>query len=211
MFGKKKRPEGEKTEIHGIASRLDRGESVVLWVRQSRIKPGGAAIINPNSLYCTEKRIIIRNPVRMGLGGHSGECFYHQITNMRPEKGTFPASLIFYIPGMTEIPKSDRGMLVWGRESHGTMDAIPKKTAEEMYDYIRERLDEAKKAAGEPPGERPRAAEDPLAVLRMRPVKGEITKGEVDGLKKAVGGQGTRRARMCRACPRLIGILAWMP
>ena len=210
MFGKKEESEGEKTEIHSNASRLDRGESVVLWVRQSRIKPGGASLINPNSLYCMEKRIIIRNSVRMGLGEHSGECFYHQITNVRPERGMFPASL-FYIPGMTEIPKSDRGMLVWGRASHGTMDAIPKKTAEKMHDHIREKPDGAKKAAGEPPGERPRAAEDPPAVLRMRPAKGEITKGEVDGLKKAVGGQGTRSARMCRACPRLIGILAWMP
>ena len=45
MFGKKKQPKGEKTEIHSIASRLDDGESVVLWVRQSRIKPGGAAIM----------------------------------------------------------------------------------------------------------------------------------------------------------------------
>ena len=42
--------------------------------------------------------------------------------------------------------------------------------------------------------EQPKAAEDPLAVLRMRPVKGEITRGEFDGLKKAIKGWGTRRA-----------------
>ena len=149
----------------------------------------GAALINPNSLYCTEKRIIIRKPVRMGLGEHSGKCFYHQITNVRPEKGMFPASLIFYIPGMTEI-KSDRGMLMWGRASHGTIDAVPKKTAEKMYDCIREKPDRAKRAARK----LSKAAEDPLAILRMRLVKGEITKGEFDGLKKAIEGWGTRRA-----------------
>ena len=33
-----------------IQKRLDEGESIVMSVRQSRIKPGGTALINPNTI-----------------------------------------------------------------------------------------------------------------------------------------------------------------
>ena len=48
---------------------------------------------------------------------------------MRLEKGVMSASLVFYIPGMTEISKSGRQML-WRKGDRGTIDAIPKKDAE---------------------------------------------------------------------------------
>ena len=81
----------DKTEVRKIKDRLDEGESVIMYVRQSRIKPGGAQILTPNTLFITEKRIIIRNPVRLGLGEHIEEYFYQQITNVRLEKGLFSA------------------------------------------------------------------------------------------------------------------------
>jgi len=109
MFDKKN-SDDNGTEIDKIKDRLDDGESVIMHVRQSRIKPGGAAGINPNTIFVTEKRVIIRNPTRLGQGENIEEYFYHQITNIRLEKGLFSASLIFAIPGMTEISKIDRSM-----------------------------------------------------------------------------------------------------
>ena len=87
---------------------------------------------------------------------------------------------------MTEISKSDRRLLAWGRESHGTIDAIPKKEAEQMYNYIREKIDAAKRAAKEQPREQPKAADDSLVVLRMRLARGEITKDEFEELKRVL-------------------------
>lgn len=48
----------EKESIK-IKERLDDGENIVFSVRQSRFKPGGAAGITPNSIFLTEKRVII--------------------------------------------------------------------------------------------------------------------------------------------------------
>jgi hypothetical protein len=41
---------------------LDSDESVLLSTSQSRIKPGAAAVLTPNAIFATNKRIIIRNP-----------------------------------------------------------------------------------------------------------------------------------------------------
>lgn len=166
------------SELDRIDIRLDEGEKVHMHVRQSRYRPGGAALVNPNTLFVTNRRVIIRNPVRLGLGEHIEEYWYRQITNIRLEKGLFSAALIFYIPGMTEISKSDRRGIIWGRESHGTIDAIPKDDAERMYKYVRERIDEAH-------GRR-RAGGDPLAILKERLARGEMTLAEYEKTRKAL-------------------------
>jgi hypothetical protein len=132
-----------------------------MWVRQSRIKPGSVGGINPNSIFVTEKRVIIRSPVTFGLAEHIEEYFYDQITNVRLEKGVMSASLIFYIPGMTELSKGGRQFL-WRKGDRGTIDAIPKKDAERIYDYVREKIREAKEA----PAKR-QAAEKPKESQRL--------------------------------------------
>jgi len=184
MFGKNN-PDDNSTEIDKIKDRLDDDERVIMHVRQSRIKPGGAAAINPNTIFVTEKRVIIRNPTRLGLGENIEEYFYHQITNIRLEKGLFSASLVFAIPGLTEISKMDRAMSLWGRNAEGTIDAIPKNMAEKMYDYIREKISEAK-AKKENNLQQTTTNDDPLKILKTRYVKGEITKKEYEEMKEAL-------------------------
>ena len=166
------------SELDRIGNRLDKGEKVYMHVRQSRYRPGGAALVNPNTIFVTDRRVIIRNPVRLGLGEHIEEYWYRQITNIRLEKGLFSASVIFYIPGMTEMSKSDRRGIIWGRESHGTIDAISKRDAERMYEYIRGRM-------GESRGTR-RPGGDPLATLKGRLAGGEITVEEYEKTRKAL-------------------------
>ncbi len=113
-----------------------------MLARQSRIKPGGGAIITPNTIFVTEKRVIIRNPIRLGLGEHIEGYFYHQITNIRLEKELFSSFLIFAISIMTEISKTDRRELYWGRKSQGVIDAISKDAAEKIYNHIRQKINE---------------------------------------------------------------------
>ena len=183
---------GEKgDETDKIRDRLDDGESVVMWVRQSRIKPGSVGGINPNSIFVTEKRVIIRSPVTFGLAEHIEEYFYDQITNVRLEKGVMSASLIFYIPGMTELSKGGRQFL-WRKGDRGTIDAIPKKDAERIYDYVREKIREAKEApAKRQAAEKPKSTDDLLAIVRERYARGEINKEEFTTLSKDLTGQGS--------------------
>lgn len=173
----------EQDELDKIKDRLDEAENVIMSVRQSRIRPGGAAAINPNTIFVTEKRVIIRNPTRLGLGENIEEYFYHQITNIRLEKGLFSASLVFAIPGMTELSKMDRSMSLWGRNAEGTIDGIPKDIAEKIYNYIREKISEekTKKESGSQ-----QTSDDPLKILKTRYVKGEITKEEYEEMKEAL-------------------------
>ena len=186
MFGKKTdTPMLDEKENEKIKDRLDEGESIVMSVRQSRVKPGGAAAVNPNSIFLTQKRIIIRNPIRLGLGEHIEEYFYHQLTNVRLEKGMFSASLVFAIPGLTELSKSDRNLIGWGRSSEGTIDAIPKDSAETMYNYIREKVDEAKLKKEQAKAPQTNAI-DPINELKVRFAKGEITKEQFEEMKSVL-------------------------
>lgn len=164
-----------------IKDRLDDGERIVYSARQSRIKPGGAAIITPNTIFLTEKRVLIRNPTRLGLGENIEEYGYYQITNVRLEKGLFSSSLIFAISGMTEISKYSRKVAIWGRDSEGVIDAIPKKIAEQMYEYIREKI-KAEKTKKEDSKSTTRH-DDSLNILKARYAKGEITKEEFEEMK----------------------------
>ena len=127
-------------EIERIMMRLDDDENVILSATQSRILPGGAALINPNTIYCTEKRVIIRNPIRLGYGENIEEYYYKDITNIRLEKGIFSASIVLFVRGMTEMSKMGRENIYWGRSVNGTIDALKKRPAEDIYKYIRERI-----------------------------------------------------------------------
>ena len=186
MFGKKSATPllNEKENVR-INERLDEGEKIIMSVRQSRVKPGGAAVLTPNSIFITHSRIIIRNPVRLGLGEHIEEYFYHQITNVRLEKGLFSSSLVFAIPGLTEISKTDRKLMLWGRDSEGIIDAIPKDIGEAMYNFVRERIEEAKlkKEEGKTPQN---TATDPINELKVRFARGEITKEEFEDMKSVL-------------------------
>ena len=187
MLGRGKDEENpvDEKEAEKIKDRLDEGEVIVMSVRQSRVKPGGAAVVNPSTIFLTDKRVIIRSPTKMGLGEHIEEYFYHQITNIKLEKGMLSAALVFHIPGMTELSKMGRGAALWGKNSDGTIDAIPKKVAEKMYNFIREKIEEAKKQKEESKAA-PSAQEDPMKLLKARFVKGEISKEEYEEMKEAI-------------------------
>ena len=151
-------------ETDKIRDRLDDGENVVMWVRQSRIKPGSVGGINPNTIFVTEKRVIIRSPVTFGLGEHIEEYFYRQITNVRLEKGVMSASLVFYIPGMT------RDKQVWTAGSCGGKATAARSTPYQRMTQRRYTITSGKRSARPrrrlQNGRRPRNQKAPTTCLR---------------------------------------------
>ena len=191
MLGRGKKeediPDVNPEEYEKFADRLDAGETVLMAVKQSRVKPGGAAILTPNTIFVTEKRIVVRNPTKMGLGENIEDYPYDQITSVKLEKGMFSASIQFTIPGMTESSKSDKWSgLVWGRSDEGVIDAIPKSKAEKLFKIIREGVANSKKEKSQPTVIQQQ--QSPIDMLKVKFVNGEITKEEFEEKKKILEG-----------------------
>ena len=156
MFGKKK----NKDEIHHdteitdkkalkeiekIADRLDDDEAVLEVAKQGRMNPGGA-ITTPNTIFATDKRLIIRNPTMLGARQNVEYFDYDKITNIKLEKGIFSSTLVLSYPGMDKLA----GLLTWGREDDGEIDGIPKDKAENILQIVRNAIVEAKKESQKP-------------------------------------------------------------
>lgn len=182
-----------------IRGRLDPGERVVISIRQSRFLAGGSPV-TPNAIFLTPRRVIIRNPTRLGWGEQVEGFSYDDITNVRLERGMMSSSIVLTIPGQTEMSNIERSTnsasyTPWGRDTPGTIDALPRDKAEAAYRYIRGRIREARKdrqnvrvvgnggGGEEPDGDR---KDDPLHALKMRYVGGEITAGEYERMKRVL-------------------------
>ncbi|MDP9288189.1 MAG: hypothetical protein M3P08_08335 [Thermoproteota archaeon] len=63
----------DQEEISRIVSRLDKDENVEIVAKQSKLKPGGSAI-TPNTIFVTDKRIVIRNPTMLGAREKLDSC-----------------------------------------------------------------------------------------------------------------------------------------
>ena len=176
-------------ETSKILRRLDPDESIVMSVRQSRIKPGGAAIINPHTIFATEKRVIIRSPTRLGLGENIEVYDYSVIKGIHIEKGLLSSSVVFFVEGMSEISKQDRKWKVRGRTAAGTIDAIPKAKAEALHRYVWAKIREAREQGANvaPAAPVPAQRVDPLKLLQTRYVNGEISRQEFLTMKEDLG------------------------
>ena len=133
--------EGELDEIRKIADMLNTDEKVLLVATQSRIKSGGSAF-SPNTIYATDRRIILRDPKMLGLKSETIDIPYNFITNAHVEKGLLSATVTFNAPGLfnpsisNRIPGIER-LNIDERGENGVIDAIPKKKADELVEIIR--------------------------------------------------------------------------
>ncbi|MEJ7641247.1 MAG: PH domain-containing protein [Candidatus Nitrosocosmicus sp.] len=132
---------GELGEIRKIADMLNSDEKVLLVATQSRIKSGGSAF-SPNTIYATDRRIILRDPKMLGLKAEIIDIPYNFITNAHVEKGLLSSTVTFNAPGLfnpsvsNRIPGIER-LHVDERGENGVIDAIPKKKADELVEIIR--------------------------------------------------------------------------
>ena len=112
----------EQQEINKIASRLDKDEIVEIIAKQSKFKPGGS-VVTPDTLFVTNKRIIIRNPTMLGARQTIDVINFNQITSVQLRKGVFSSTIKLRTYGYQE-----------------DIEAIPKDKAEKIVEYIRNAL-----------------------------------------------------------------------
>ena len=175
---------GELSEIQRIADRLDSDEIVHIVAKQSRTKPGGSIIGSPNTIFVTDKRLIIRNPTMLGARENVEDFSYDKITGIKLEKGVLSSTLVLTVPGMGGVSRFGKatGLLAWGRESDGSIDAIPKDKAELILKFVRYKMEIIRKQSSQPAATR--SNDDPLTMLKKRFVLGEISKEEFEEMKK---------------------------
>ena len=120
-------------EIKKISDRLEADEEVFQAIRQTKnpLKPGGS-LFTPDSIFATNKRVIIRNPSALGLRQRIQSYSYEKITDVKLEKGMLSSQIIINVPGSV---------------FDGVIEAIPKNEAEALLKTIYDGITTAKKEA----------------------------------------------------------------
>ena len=122
----------ERKEIARILPYLEDGELVLVVARQSRLLPGATLVFTPNVVFCTARRIVIRNPMMLGLREHIDYYRHRDVKSVRLVMGRFTSSLMLTVPGMGTAARSASG------EGDGVISAIPHAKAEAIYRIIQE-------------------------------------------------------------------------
>ena len=195
MFGKKNNDvdfnteitdENALNEIEKIAERLDEGEKVLEVAKQSKLKPGGANF-SPNTVFATDRRLIIRNPTMLGARQNIEDFEYDNLTNIKLEKGLFSSTLVITAPGMGTAARNSTmsGLLPWGRNEDGSIDGIPKDKAEKILKIVRNAIVKAKKESQKPVQVvQQTSTADELAKLAKLKEQGILSDKEFDKMKK---------------------------
>lgn len=139
---------GDLAEINKINEMLNPDEKVLLVARQSKIKPGGS-YFTPNTIYATDRRIIIRDPYMLGIKANVVDIPYDIITSLKLEKGLLSSTIRFKAPGLMSSTKL--GMMdsiIEGEDDQtGIIEAIPKDKAEDLLEIIRSGMNDCRKSA----------------------------------------------------------------
>ena len=196
MFGKKNNDVDFNTEItdkkalneiEKIAERLDEGEKVLEVAKQSRRKPGGALLAGGNTVFATDRRLIIKNPTMLGARQNIEDFEYDNITGIKLEKGVFSSTLVITVPGMGTAARTGtiEGLLPWGRSEDGSIDGIPKDKAENILKIVRNEILKAKKESQKPVQVvQQTSTADELAKLAKLKEQGILSDEEFDKMKK---------------------------
>jgi len=149
--------EGDLEDVDKIADMLNPNEKVLLVARQSKIKPGGS-YFTPNTIYATDRRIIIRDPYMLGIKANVVDIPYDIITSLKLEKGLLSSTIRFKAPGLMSSTKL--GMMdsiIEGEDDQtGIIEAIPKDKAEDLLEIIRSGMNDSRRI---PPSKRQKSIE----------------------------------------------------
>jgi len=129
----------EMEEAEKVKSYLEPGETFLLVAKQSRIRPGGA-ITTPNTIFATDRKLIIRNPMLLGLRESVETVPYNDITAVDLEKGMFSCEVRITAPGLT-VQLSRFFSL--SRHGIAGIPAIPREKAEKLVEIVREGMKQA--------------------------------------------------------------------
>ncbi|MGI0021400.1 MAG: PH domain-containing protein [Nitrososphaeraceae archaeon] len=173
-------------EIRKISSKLDQSEKVLFVAKQSRNIPGGAIISSPNTVFATDKRLIIRNPTMLGMRENVEDISYDKITSVKLEKGLFSSTVVIRAPGLSELTRLSQasGLIAWGRGEDGTIDALPKEKAEQLVKIIKERMEAVKKLSHQSTITQQTSIADELSKLAKLKEQGIISEDEFLKMKQ---------------------------
>jgi hypothetical protein len=137
---------GDLEEINKISEMLNPDEKLLLVARQSKIKPGGS-YFTPNTIYATDRRIIIRDPYMLGIKANVVDIPYDIITSLKLEKGLLSSTIRFKAPGLMSSTKL--GMIdsiIEGEDDEtGIIESIPKDKAEDLLEIIRSGMQDSRR------------------------------------------------------------------
>ena len=114
---------------------IEKGETVQVEARQVRYVPGGA-LLWPNMIHVTNKRVIIRAYKPLGLGVDTESYGFKNITSVKLIEGVFSSSVHIFMKGFTELSK--------GVNENGVINGLGKHDAFKVYRVLRAELDEGK-------------------------------------------------------------------
>lgn len=140
--------ENDLDEVNKIREMLNPDEKVLLVARQSKIKPGGS-YFTPNTIFATDRRIIIRDPYMLGIKADVVDIPYDIITSLKLEKGLLSSTIRFKAAGLMSSTKL--GMMDSVTEGEddqsGIIEAIPKDKAEDLLEIIRSGKQDSRRIA----------------------------------------------------------------
>ena len=172
----------EREEAEKIKTRLEPDEPILLVAKQSRIRPGGA-ITTPNTIFATDRKLIIRNPMMLGLRESVEVVPYSEITAVDLEKGMFSCEVRITAPGLTvQLSR----FFALSRHGIAGIPAISKEKAEKLVDIIREGMKQAKAAKAMPSMMAVTTPMDELKKLKELLDMGALTQEEYEEKKKRI-------------------------
>ena len=175
---------GELDEIKKIAERLETDEKVLLVAKQSRGKPGGS-LVTPNTIFATDKRLLIRDPSSFGLRQSVEDIGFDKITSARLEKGVFSSKIVLRAPGFSTMAEKRFNLIAFASGSdEGEMEAIPKDKAEKLLEIIKKGMDSAKSQGRQPTQQASSSVADELAKIAKLKAEGVISDEEFQALKR---------------------------
>lgn len=172
----------EKDEIKKIQGHLDSDEQVLLVAKQSRLRPGGS-VTTPNIIFATDRKLVIRNPMMLGLRESVEIIPYSEITAIHLKKGVFSSEIQISAPGLTtELGR----FFQLTRHGIAGIPAIAGKKAKKLVDIVREGMKRAKAAKA-----MPQVTVAPTPLEEIKKLKelldmGAITQEEYEEKKKKI-------------------------
>jgi len=164
--------EGKTIKVpNAVKKMLLADEQVMAVIKQSRLK----AAVTPDSIIVTNQRIIRCSPSALGLRKEIEDYRYEDIANLKIDKGILFATITAKRRFMSED-------LV--------LDKLLKGQADYISRVIQENLRRTSGATTSPVTTNQQVSlaptEDPLQVLKLRFVRGEITKEQFEEMKRAL-------------------------
>ena len=122
--------------------------------------------MSPDTIFITDRRIIIRNPSALGMRENTESITYDKITALELERGMMSSTVKIRASGY-----------------QGDIDAIAKDKAEKVAQYVRDAMDRAKKSQAPQAGAQVSIA-DELAKLAKLKEQGILSDAEFTQMKQ---------------------------